>query len=280
MGSLAWYMEAPGADTSFQVYWNVARERFRRRSAYQEVLIVELVDLGPALFLDGVLQMTARDEFIYHEMLVHVPLLAHRRPRRVLVVGGGDGGTLREVLRHREVERVDLVEIDPAVVEACRTWLPEVGGDAWDDPRCRIHFADGLAFLARAPAGAYDVILVDCSDPGGPASPLYDGPFYAEVHRALADDGIAVQQVTSPFFQPELAARTVRHLGRLFPRHGLYLCTVPTYLTGLQGFAWGSKGPDLSGGPARPAPAGLRWYTPEVHRAAFALPPVLADLAR
>lgn len=273
-----WLVETGDPGTGFQVSWAVTRELFRQRSPHQEVTVVELTGLGRALFLDGVLQLTTADEFIYHEMLAHVPLLCHPAPRDVLVVGGGDGGTVREVLRHPEVRRVDLVELDGVVVQACRRHLPEVGADVWEDPRLRVHLGDGARFIQEAPDGAYDVVLVDCSDPGGPASPLYSGRFYHEAARVLGEDGILVQQAMSPFFHGSLIRSALEGLRAAFPRTGLYLCAIPSYLFGLQAFVWASRGLDLAPGPVRPAPPGLRWYTPDVHRAAFTLPPVIAEL--
>lgn len=262
----------------FQVRWKLLRELHRERSPYQDIVIAELERFGRALFLDRILQVAELDEYIYHEMLAHVPLATHPAPRRVLIIGGGDGGTLRETVKHPEIELIDLVELDEAVVRVCRQWLPGVGGTAWDDPRVRLHFADGFAFLRDAPEGRYDVILVDCSDPGTPADTLYGEDFYRLAHRALREGGCLVQQALSPFIHREVLARIGRRLAAVFDTAGVYYCPAPAYLIGLQAFVWGARGTDLAAGPRRTPPGGLRWYTPEVHQASFVTPPALRDL--
>ena len=262
----------------FQVRWRLLRVLHRERSPYQDIVVAELERFGRALFLDRILQVAELDEFIYHEMLVHVPLCTHPAPRRVLIIGGGDGGTLRETVKHGDLSDIDLVELDEAVVRVCRQWLPGVGGAAWDDPRVHLHFADGFAFLRDVPAGRYDAILVDCSDPGTPADTLYGEEFYRLAYRALADGGCLVQQALSPFIHRDVLAAVGRRLASVFPQAGVYYCPAPSYLIGLQAFVWGAKGTDLAAGPRRQPPAGLRWYTPAVHQAAFVTPPALQDL--
>ncbi|ADU52307.1 spermidine synthase [Thermaerobacter marianensis DSM 12885] len=262
----------------FQVRWRLLRLLHHERSPYQDIVVAELDRFGRALFLDRILQVAEMDEFIYHEMLVHVPLAALPAARRVLIIGGGDGGTLREVTRWPDVEEIHLVELDEAVVRVCRQWLPQVGDGAWDDPRLKIHYADGYAFLQEAPAGTYDAILVDCSDPGTPADTLYSETFYRLADRALAPGGFLVQQALSPFIHRDVLAAILRRLAGVFSQSGVYFCPSIAYLIGLQAFVWGSKGTNPAAGPARPAPGGTRWYTPEVHRAAFIVPPALENL--
>ncbi|PZN06705.1 MAG: polyamine aminopropyltransferase [Bacillota bacterium] len=260
----------------FEIRWRLQRLLHHERSAYQDIVVAELERFGRALFLDRILQVAELDEFIYHEMLVHVPLAALPAARRVLIIGGGDGGTLREVTRWRDVEEVHLVELDEAVVRVCRQWLPQLGAGAWDDPRLTIHYADGFAFLEAAPAGHYDAILVDCSDPGTPADTLYSEAFYRTAHRALAEGGCLVQQALSPFIHRDVLTTILQRLAAVFPQRGVYFCPSISYLIGLQAFVWGAKGTNPAAGPARTAPDGTRWYTPESHRAAFLMPPALA----
>ncbi|EKP94914.1 polyamine aminopropyltransferase [Thermaerobacter subterraneus] len=262
----------------FQVRWRLQRLLHHERSPYQDIVVAELEGFGRALFLDRILQVAELDEFIYHEMLVHVPLASLPRARRVLIIGGGDGGTLREVSRWPEVEAIDMVELDEAVVRVCRQWLPQVGGTAWSDPRLQIHYADGFAFLQKAEPGRYDAILVDCSDPGTPADTLYGETFYRLAYRALAEGGLLVQQALSPFIHREALTTITGRLATVFPDSGVYYCPSIAYLIGLQAFVWGARGTDPGAGPVRGAPQGTRWYTPEVHRAAFVTPPALAAL--
>ena len=262
----------------FQIRWRLQRLLHHERSAYQDIVVAELERFGRALFLDRILQVAEMDEFIYHEMLVHVPLASLKSARRVLIIGGGDGGTLREVTRWPDVEAIHLVELDEAVVRVCRRWLPQVGGDAWDDPRLQIVYADGFAFLQEAQPGQYDAILVDCSDPGTPADTLYSETFYRLAHRALAEGGCLVQQALSPFIHRDALATIGRRLEGVFPQSGVYYCPSIAYLIGLQAFVWGSRGTNPANGPVRDAPAGTRWYTPAVHQAAFVIPPALEAL--
>jgi spermidine synthase len=233
-------------------------------------------DFGRALVLDGAVQTTVGDEYIYHEMIAHVPLFTHPNPERVLVIGGGDGGTAREVFRHPSVRRVDMVEIDRAVIDACRRYLPETARGL-DHPRLNLVVGDGVAWVAER-AEEYDVILVDSSDPTGPAEGLFNRDFYQSVYRALKAGGVFVAQVLSPFFHQNLIREVYQVVSSLFPITMPYLAVVPTYPSGLHCFMLGSKrhSPLRQGMKAPSWPT--RWYTPEVHRAAFQLPPVVADL--
>lgn len=262
----------------FQIRWRLQRLLHHERSPYQDIVVAELERFGRALFLDRILQVAEMDEFIYHEMLAHVPLASLGSARRVLIIGGGDGGTLREVTRWPDVETIHLVELDEAVVRVCRQWLPQVGGTGWDDLRLKIHYADGFAFLQDAAPGQYDAILVDCSDPGTPADTLYSETFYRLAYRALAEGGCLVQQALSPFIHRDALAAIGRRLEGVFPQSGVYYCPSIAYLIGLQAFVWGARGTNPAAGPVRDAPAETRWYTPEVHRAAFITPPALATL--
>lgn len=272
--SRGWLIEeqTPG----YQTRWRVRQVLHEEQTPFQHLQVVELEDFGRALVLDGCVQTTVGDEYVYHEMMVHVPLLTHPNPRRVLVIGGGDGGTVREVLRHATVHSVEMVEIDQSVVNACRRWLPETSS-MLGDPRVRLLIGDGVEWISRYQS-AYDVILVDSSDPAGPAAGLFNRGFYENLHAALKPGGLFVCQTLSPFFHQELIQDVHEVVAGLFPITLPYLAVVPTYPSGLHCFMLGSKlYHPLRQGLRTPAFQG-RWYTPEVHRAAFALPPQVSGL--
>lgn len=254
--------------------FKVEETLFSETSPYQRVDVVQTRGHGAMLINNGVIMLSERDEFVYHEMIAHVPLFVHPTPRRVLIIGGGDGGTAREVLRHPSVERAVMVEIDETVVRACREHLPDVSA-ALDDPRLDLRIDDGVRFVHET-TGRFDVVLVDSTDPVGPAAPLFDRAFYKDVSRILADDGILVTQAESPFYDPELQRPMLENQRPLFPRLHLYLFSTLTYPGGLWSFGFASKGlcPWKDFDPDRVRRAGLdfRYYNPEIHRAAFCLP--------
>lgn len=254
----------------------------RETSPFQEIVILDTERFGRMLVLDGAIQTTIADEFSYHEMLAHVPICSHPAPKDVLVIGGGDGGCAREALRHRQLESVTQVEIDQRVVEVCRHFLPELAC-SFDSPRMSVHFEDGIAFV-RERESRYDVILVDAPDPVGVAAGLFSGEFCQSIHRALRPDGIFAIQTESPFFDKDLISRVYDSVRNIFPIARLYLANVPTYPTGVWSFTLGSKKYDPSLGPAGTAESldsrALRYYSPEVHRAAFALPPYAQALLK
>ncbi|HEU5393826.1 MAG TPA: spermidine synthase, partial [Candidatus Methylomirabilis sp.] len=203
--------------------------------------------------------------------LTHLPLLIHPRPRRVLVVGGGDGGTVREALKHPEVELVELVEIDERVIAAAKRFLPSISC-ALEDPRARVIVGDGVAHVGGA-QGAYDVILVDSTDPVGPAIALFEEPFFASLHRALKPDGLFAAQTKAPYLDGALIGQIHQWVAKRFPVTFLYTAAVPTYPTGLWSFMLGSKRhPHDRPDETRAKALETKYYTPQVHRAAFALP--------
>lgn len=266
------WVEERNQDTH-AVRLRVERVLFRGESEFQSVEIVETAGHGRLLLNDGLIMLTERDEFVYHEMIAHVPLLAHPGPRRVLVIGGGDGGTVRESLKHPSVEHVRLVEIDGLVVDACREHIPRTAA-CLDDPRVQVTIADGVAFVAET-SERYDVVLVDSTDPIGPAQPLFGPEFYGNVERVLTDHGIVVSQCENPWYEGAAQRALLDILGAVFPVVSLYNYHNLTYPGGLWSFSFASKGPRPDGAldPARVAALGeLMWWTPAVHRAAFALP--------
>jgi len=204
---------------------------FRGKSPFQEVAVVDTVPLGRMLLNDGLVMCTDKDEFVYHEMIAHVPLFVHPDPKRVLVIGGGDGGTVREVLRHRSVKVCRLVEIDKMVVDACRKFMPSVS-KALGDRRAKVTIADGVRFVATTNE-RFDVVIVDSTDPIGPAAPLFGRKFYSNVRRVLNPGGIVVSQGESPFYEAESQNSLVGILASVFNRTHVYNFSNLSYPGGL-----------------------------------------------
>ena len=245
---------------------------------HQRLIIFRNASFGRVMALDGIVQTTEKDEFIYHEMLAHVPILAHGAARRVLIIGGGDGGMLREVCRHKGIAAITQVEIDRGVVDLCRKYLPNHSAGAYEDKRLNLVIADGLEFV-RTTDERFDVIISDSTDPIGPGESLFTEGFYAACKRCLNPGGVLVTQNGVVFIQTEEVVSTARHLGRLFDDYHFYTAAVPTYVGGDMAFGWASDEGRLRHHPLdlleeRFAAAGIitRYYTPEIHRAAFALP--------
>lgn len=246
------------------------------RTQFQEISVLDTLQCGRMLVLDGMVMTTVADEFVYHEMIAHVPLRTHPAPRSVLIIGGGDGGVVREVSRYPQVEKIVLVEIDAGVVDAARRFLPEISC-ALDDPRLEIVYRDGAEFI-RGSKDAYDVVIVDSTEPVAIAEGLFGTAFYKGVYDALKPEGIMVAQTESPFYNEALLRSTFQRINTIFPRSLLYLAAVPTYPGGLWSFTLASKRFD----PLEPAgdylPPGLRYYSAEIHRSAFTLPPFVQEL--
>jgi spermidine synthase len=255
---------------------------FESRTDHQHLMIFHNARLGRVMTLDGVVQTTEADEFIYHEMMAHVPLLAHGHARHVLIIGGGDGGMLREILRH-PVEQVTQIEIDQAVIDMARKYLPNHSAGAYDDPRLHLVIADGMDFV-RETSDRYDVIICDSTDPIGPGEVLFSEDFYARAKHCLAPGGVLVTQNGVPFLQPDELKTAARRMEHHFADNGFYCAPVPTYYGGFMAFGWGTDNRELRhiGLPvlqARYDTAGLktRYYTPAIHQAAFALPQYMLD---
>jgi spermidine synthase len=259
-------------------YFRIDKVYFEHKTDHQHLMIFHNSTLGRVMTLDGVVQTTEADEFIYHEMMAHVPILAHGKARRVLIIGGGDGGMLREVLRHASVEHVTMVEIDGQVIEMAKNYLPNHSQGAFDDPRVNLVIADGIEFV-RDTTDTFDVIISDSTDPIGPGVVLFSNNFYAQCNRILNDGGILVTQNGVPFFQIDEVLNTRKRMGEHFSDQSFYSAAVPTYYGGIMTFAWGSDDPVLRQQPLdviekRFAEAGIetRYYTPQIHVASFALP--------
>ena len=260
--------------------FRVEKTLFTGKSPYQQVDVVKTAGHGNLLLNDGVVMISERDEFVYHEMIAHVPLCVHPNPGRVLIIGGGDGGTAREVLKHPSVKRAVMVEIDEMVVNACREYFPEVSC-ALDDPRLELRIEDGIRFVNET-TERFDVALIDSTDPIGPAAPLFDRAFYGRAAEVLSDDGIMITQAESPFYDPDLQAPMLNNQRPFFKRLHLYLFSTLTYPGGLWSFGFASKqhhpladfDPDRA---KKIAAIPTRYYNPGVHRAAFMLPNFVAD---
>jgi len=255
---------------------------YENRADQQHLVIFHNARLGRVMALDGVVQTTEADEFIYHEMLAHVPLFAHGHARRVLIIGGGDGGMLREVLRH-PVEQVTQVEIDRAVVDMALEYLPNHSAGAYEDPRLQLVIADGMDFVRKA-GDHFDVIITDSTDPIGPGEVLFSEDYYAAAKRCLTAGGILVAQNGVPFMQPDELQHTACRMHAHFTDTAFYCAPVPTYYGGFMAFAWGSDNRELRATPqatlqARFDKSGLntRYYNPAIHQASFALPQYMLD---
>lgn len=263
----------------------IDRVLFRDRSEHQDVIIFENSRFGRVLALDGVVQTTQADEFIYHEMLAHPPILAHGAAREVLIVGGGDGGALREVLRHDSVARATMVEIDRSVVDFCREYFPGHSAGAFNDPRTELIIADGLQYAAETER-RFDVVIVDSTDPIGPGEVLFTEAFYRDCLRCLNPGGILITQSGVPFVQGKEVTDGHKRLSDAgFADVWFYLIGVPTYNGGPMALGWASDDPakrrvDAATLVARFHAVGLqtRYYDPTVHQAAFALPPYIRGL--
>ncbi|MDX2085908.1 MAG: polyamine aminopropyltransferase [Candidatus Melainabacteria bacterium] len=251
---------------------------YSERSAFQQVDVVDTVPYGRMLLLDGRVMTTEQDEFVYHEMIVHVPMLSFAQPpTRVLVIGGGDGGTVREVLRYPSVEQVVLCEIDGLVIEACKAHLPDISVALREplDPRLTVIVGDGIDYIERQ-HNAFDLIIIDSTDPMGPGEGLFTETFYRHVHRALTAHGMMTAQTESPVLDKTEFVNIYRNLLPVFSVVKPYVGSVPTYPSGMWSWAFCSKGETpLPKAPAQTIEAiaaHTRYYTPEVHTAAFALP--------
>ena len=257
---------------------------FEHKTEHQHLMIFHNAFLGRVMTLDGIVQTTEKDEFIYHEMMAHVPILARGAARSVLIIGGGDGAMLREVCKHRAVERIVMVEIDAEVIEMAKRYLPNHSAGAFDDPRLELVISDGMDFVRHAGAEQFDVIISDSTDPIGPGEVLFSGDFYGQCKRILKPGGVMATQNGVPFFQLDELQHTRERMGRHFADQAFYSAAVPTYYGGIMAFGWGSDDPSLRRlgvdelrARYRAAAIETRYYSPEIHHASFALPRYLLD---
>ncbi len=269
----------------FRVRLKADRVLFDSDTEHQRLIIFDNAEFGRVMMLDGVVQLATKDDFIYHEMMAHVPLFAHGQAKRALIVGGGDGGVLREALRHPGLESVTLCEIDRSVIDLCREHFPDISAGAFDDPRTRIVIADGTKFVADAEE-RFDLIMVDSTDPIGPGAVLFTKQFYADCCRALAPGGVLVTQNGLPFLQGPELRQSVGYFRDLFADAFAYLATTPSYFGGTMAYGWATDDTDLrhlrqNAIEHRYAEAGAfptNYWRPDVHVAAFALPNYVREL--
>ncbi|WP_434303918.1 polyamine aminopropyltransferase [Clostridium botulinum] len=261
------------------LHYKFTKTLLNKKTPFQELTIVKSKTLGNMLLLDGIVQTTEKDEYVYHEMITHIPLFTHPNPKKVLVVGGGDGGTIREVLKHPSVEKAVLCEIDEEVIKASKEFLPTISC-ALDNPKCEIFIGDGIKYVHEH-KNEFDIIIIDSTDPFGAAEGLFSGSFYKEIYQALTDKGIFVAQTETPFYLPEVVKKVYDDARTIFPITKLFMAAIPTYPSGYWSFTIGSKKID-------PAAADLsntidietKYYTKALHKASFVLPKFVEDLIK
>lgn len=277
-----WFTERHTPNVKFSI--RVDRQLFTGQSEFQRIDVFESKEFGRFLTLDGYMMLTEKDEFIYHEMMVHVPMAVHPAAKSVLVIGAGDGGVLRELTRYSSVERIDLVEIDELVVEVCKKYLPQTACRLGDE-RVHIYYQDGLKFI-RQRENAYDLIIVDSTDPFGPGEGLFTKEFYGNCFKALKEDGIMVNQHESPFYDEDAAAmqRAHKRIVESFPISKVYQAHIPTYPSGhwLFGFASKKYHPLKNLDETRWNMRGIpcRYYTTTLHKGAFYIPAYVEELLK
>lgn len=277
-----WFSENHTPNVKLSI--RVDRQLYSGKSEFQRIDVFDSPEFGRFLTLDGYMMLTEKDEFIYHEMITHVPMAVHPLVKKVLVIGAGDGGVIRELTRYPEIEHIDMVEIDPLVLEVCRKYLPKTACRL-DDPRLSIHYEDGLKYV-RFKENEYDLIIVDSTDPFGPGEGLFTREFYGNCYKALKEDGIMVNQHESPFYAEDAEAckRAHKRIVESFPISRVYQAHIPTYPSGhwLFGFASKKYHPVTDFNPTAWTLLGLstRYYNAKLHRSAFSLPTYVEELLR
>ena len=275
-----WFSEPHTPDVKLSV--RVERQLYSGQSEFQRIDVFQSPELGRFLVLDGFIMLTEKDEFIYHEMIVHVPMAVHPNVKKVLVIGAGDGGAVRELTAYPEIRHIDLVEIDEEVIRVCREFLPGTACRL-DDERVHIHYEDGLKFV-RSREDEYDLIIVDSTDPFGPGEGLFTKEFYGNCYKALKEDGITVNQHESPFYEEDATAcmRAHKRIVESFPVSRVYQAHIPTYPSGhwLFGFASRKYHPlhDLDAERWLKRGLNTKYYTPRLHEGAFCLPAYVEKL--
>ena len=279
-------MKSAFNETLYDAYsqeFTVDKVYFEQKTDHQHLIIFENAKFGRVMALDGIVQTTEGDEFIYHEMMTHVPLLAHGNAKRVLIIGGGDGGILREVCKHGSVEHITQVEIDLQVVEMCKKYLPNHSAGAYDDPRVNIVIDDGANYVRQSDE-QFDVIITDSTDPIGPGDVLFTSDYYQHCKARLREGGVMVAQNGVAFMQIDEVFATAQRMQPYFTDQTFYCAAVPTYVGGVMTFAWASNNGalrdiSLADLMVRFKQTGLRcrYYNPAIHKASFALPQYVID---
>lgn len=261
-------------ELGFGVTMETQNVLYSAKTEYQTIDILETQGLGKVLLLDGLVMTTERDEFFYHEMISHIPMNSHPNPERVLVIGGGDGGTVREVLKHDTVKEVVLCEIDGMVIDACKKYLPSIAG-MLDDERVNIQVRDGIDYISQQ-EDAFDIILIDSTDPMGPGEGLFTEEFYSNVNKALKEGGIMCAQSESPFVQQRQMKMAYPLLRKAFPKVNTFLGPIPTYPGGYWSWAFCSNTVEplsfIAEDRVQKIAKQAKLYNLDIHKAAFALP--------
>lgn len=277
-----WFVEEHTEDVKFSI--RVNKQLYSAHSEFQRIDVFESKEFGRFLTLDGFMMLTEKDEFVYHEMMVHVPMAVHPDVRKILVIGAGDGGVVRELGVYPSVEHIDVVEIDEAVVNVCKEFFPFTA-KSFSDPRVHLHFEDGLKYV-RHHENEYDLIIVDSTDPFGPGEGLFTKEFYGNCYRCLKDDGVLVNQHESPFYTKDAIAvkRIHQRITQSFATSMVYQAAIPTYPSGTWLFGFSSKiyDPirDFKGKQWKELGIKTRYYNTQLHIGAFALPNYVEDLLK
>ncbi|HEY7665417.1 MAG TPA: polyamine aminopropyltransferase [Xanthobacteraceae bacterium] len=285
MPSKRWIPETLFDDLGFRMTYQVGRVIHEARTDHQHLILFEQPFFGKMLMLDGATQVTTKDEFVYHEMMTHVPILAHGNAKEILIVGGGDCGIAEEVLKHKSVRRLTQVEIDASVVEFAKQHFPQFTRPVFGDARFELVIDDGMKYVAKTDR-RFDVIIVDSTDPQGPGKVLFSQKFYTACRRCMSEGGVLVAQKGVPIFQSGELTAGIRMLRKLFADGSCYVAAIPTYVGGHMAMGWATDNVKLRRASAKTIAARYRkagrfatkYWTPEVHVAAFALPRFIAEM--
>ena len=277
-----WYTEKHTSNLGITM--KIKETLTKEKSVYQEMVILDTFEYGKLMLLDGLVMLTEKDEFVYHEMISHIPLYSHPNPKKVLIIGGGDGGTLREVCKHPSVEKAVLVEIDDMVIEGAKKYFPECA-KGFESPKADVQVTDGIKYIEET-EDRFDVIIVDSTDPIGPAEGLFHKKFYEMCKGVLTEDGILVAQGESPFISSmqRVVTSMNKDLEEVFPNVQRYLAFIPTYPSGMWSFVFASKKynalSDFDKERCEKDSFDLKYYNAEIHQAAFALPNFVKELIK
>lgn len=273
-----WFEEINPEET-LALRFKTTAHLFSKKSLFQQVDVYDTLSHGKLLAHDGLVMVTEKDEFVYHDMITHVPMFTHPSPQNVLIIGGGDGGTAREVLKHPSVKKCVMVEIDPVVIEASREFLTQTSCE-FNNPKLTIHTEDGVDFVKKC-TQKFDVIIVDSSDPIGPATPLFNTNFYKDIYSLLTANGIVVSQCESPYYHRDMQETLLKILGEHFPKVHLYTYTNLSYPGGYWAFSFASKGlcpiADIQTHAIQTAPFKTQYYNAHIHWGSFQLPTFMAN---
>ena len=270
--------------SDFSFVFNIDKVIYKNKTEYQDLLIFENNFFGRVMMLDGITQLTTRDEFIYHEMMVHVPILSLDKVGNVLIIGGGDGGIARECLKHKSIKSLTQVEIDHTVVDMSIKYFPQVSSTAYLDPRLELIIDDGVKYIKET-SKKFDVIIVDSTDPEGPGSILFSEEFYKFCSEKLTENGILVTQNGVPFMQSAELKQSISYFKNLFNHATCYLATIPSYIGGFMAMGFATNNKDaLNIGQEeiirrfQKANIQTKYYNPEIHLASFKLPNFIKDI--